>query len=193
VWPVFLIWLYRKLWKSSSLKLLVEFQNNFTEMILGWTATKVVQRIMICQKTWPPGVVPVFLIQLYRKVWKSFSSKLLVQFQNNFTEMIPGWTSAKIVHRILICPKTWPPGAWPVFLIWLYRKLWKSFSPKLLVWFQNSFIEMILGWTFTKVVQKMMISQKTWPPGAGPVFLIHLYLKDFLWWFFCSPFFRWAI
>jgi len=38
---------------------------------------------------------------------------------------------------------------------------------------------MILGWTSTKVVQRIKISKKTWPPGAGPVFLIHLYHKDY--------------
>ena len=41
--------------KSSSPKLLVQFQINFTEIILGWTSNKVVQRMVIYQKTWPPA------------------------------------------------------------------------------------------------------------------------------------------
>ena len=134
---------------------------------------------MISQKTWSPGVGPVFYIWLYWKPWKSSSPKLLVWFQNNFIGMILGWTSTKVVQRIIISQKTWPPGAGPVFHIWLYRKLWKSSSPKLLVWFQNNFIGMILGWTCTKVVQRNMISQKSWPQGVGPVFLILLYHKDY--------------
>jgi len=146
-------------------------------MILGWTSTKVVQRIIISQKTWPPGAGPVFHIWLYRKLWKSSSPKLLVRFWNNFTGMILGCTSTRVVQRIMISQKTWPPGVGPVFYIWLYRKLWKSSSPKLLVWLQNNFTGMILGWTSIKVVQRIIISQKTWPPGAGPVFHIWLYRK----------------
>jgi len=147
-------------------------------MILGWTCTKVVQRIMISQKTWLPGVGPVFYIWLYRKLWKSSSPKLLVWFRSNFIGMILGWTCTKVVQRIMISQKTWLPGAGPVFLIWLYRKLWKSSSPKLLVWFQNNLIGTFLGWTSTKVVQRIMISQKTWPPGRVQ-FSIYGYIENF--------------
>jgi len=59
-------------------------------MFLGWTFTKIAQRILISQKTWPPGAGPVFLIWLYSKLEKSSSPKLLVQFQINFTGMILG-------------------------------------------------------------------------------------------------------
>ena len=39
-------------WKNfeKSQKALVQFQNSFIDMILGWTSTEVVQTIMICQK-----------------------------------------------------------------------------------------------------------------------------------------------
>jgi len=147
-------------------------------MILEWTSTKVVQIIMISQKTWLPGAGPVFHIWLYRKFWKSSSPKHLVGFPNNFTGMILGWTSTKDVQRIMVSQKTWPPGAGPVFHVWLYRKLWKSSSPKRLVWFQKKFIGMILGWTSTKVVQRIMLSQKTWPPRAGQ-FSIYGYIGNF--------------
>ena len=38
--------------KSSSLKLLGEFQLNLAEMFLGWTFSKTVCEVLICEKTW---------------------------------------------------------------------------------------------------------------------------------------------
>jgi len=85
---------------------------------------------MISQKTWRPGAGPVFLIWLYRKLWKSSSPKLLVQFQNNFTEMIPRWNSTIVVQRIMIiCQKTWRQGRNHFFLIHLYyAPFWKKWG-----------------------------------------------------------------
>ena len=51
---IFPIYLYRKLKKSSCQKPPDRFQNNFAEMFLWWSSTKIVQAIWICQKTWPP-------------------------------------------------------------------------------------------------------------------------------------------
>ena len=115
---------------TSPLKPLDGIWWNLAGMFLGWTSTKVVQRIMISQKTWPPGAGPVFYIWLYRKLWKSSPPKLLVWFQNNFIGMILGLTCTKVVQRIMISQKTWPPGAGPVFNIWVNRKLWKIFFSK---------------------------------------------------------------
>ena len=40
-----------------------------------WPSTKIVQVIMIHQKTWPPGAGLIFLVYLYRKVLKIFLSE----------------------------------------------------------------------------------------------------------------------
>ena len=52
---IFLIWTYSNLRKSSSLKLLAWFQNNFTERILEWPSTKLIQIVLVRRKTWSPG------------------------------------------------------------------------------------------------------------------------------------------
>ena len=52
---IFLMYLYRKLKKSSCQKQLDRLQYNVAEMFLWRFCTKIVQAIWIRQKTWPPG------------------------------------------------------------------------------------------------------------------------------------------
>ena len=52
---IFIIYLYRKLQKSSCQKPLDRFQYNFAEMFTWWPATKIVQAVLIRQKTWSLG------------------------------------------------------------------------------------------------------------------------------------------
>ena len=59
---IFLIYLYRKLKKSSFQKPLNQFPYNFAEMFLWRSSTKIVQAIWICQKPWPPGGGAYFII-----------------------------------------------------------------------------------------------------------------------------------
>jgi hypothetical protein len=47
----------KNLKKSSCQKPLVSFQNNFTGIFFEGPFLKIVQRIMISRKTWPPGCV----------------------------------------------------------------------------------------------------------------------------------------
>ena len=51
---IFLIYLYRKLKKSSCQKPLDQLLDNFAEIFLWWFCTKIVQAIWICQKTLYP-------------------------------------------------------------------------------------------------------------------------------------------
>ena len=46
---------YRKLLKSSCQKLLDRFLYNLAKMFPWWSSTKIVQAVMICQKTWLLG------------------------------------------------------------------------------------------------------------------------------------------
>ena len=159
-------------------------------MILGWTSTKAVQRMIICLKTWLLGAGQFSLygfIENFEKLLlqNSWSNIKIISQKWSFSRPLP-----KRFKEFWYLKKT---GVGPVFLIWLSIKLKKSSSPKLLVQFQNNFTAMILGWTSTKVVKIMIICQKTWPPGAGPFFLIHLYQKYYLHWFFCNCLIRWAI
>ena len=58
-------------------------------------------------------------------------------------------------------------GAGLNFLIYLYRKLEKIPYQKQLDWFQYNMAAMVLSWPSTKIVQAIMIRQKTWPPVVG--------------------------
>ena len=57
---IFPIYLYRKLEKSSCQKPLDQFHYNLAKMFPWWLCTKIVQVIVIRQKTWPLGVGAYF-------------------------------------------------------------------------------------------------------------------------------------
>ena len=52
---IFAIYLYRKLETSSCQKPLDRFLYNLAKMFPCWSSTKIIQAVMICQKTWPLG------------------------------------------------------------------------------------------------------------------------------------------
>ena len=55
--------------KSSCQKPLDRFQYNLAEMFPWWPFTKIVQAVIVCQKTWPlVGADLIFLIYLYRNL-----------------------------------------------------------------------------------------------------------------------------
>jgi len=74
------------------------------------------QRIMIFQKTWPPGVGASFP---YMSIYKT--ENLLLQ--NDFCKYHRNNPWVDLFNEFMISQKSWPPGALTVFLIWLYRKL----------------------------------------------------------------------
>ena len=53
-----------------------------------------------------------------------------------------------------------------------YSKLKKSSSVKWLNGFHYNLAWMLLGWTFLRFLEEILIQQKTWPPWAGLVFTI---------------------
>ena len=65
---IFPIYLYRKLEKSSCQKPLDQFHYNLAKMFPWWPCTKIVQIIVIRQKTWPLGdrAWNVALVTLYQ-------------------------------------------------------------------------------------------------------------------------------
>ena len=165
---IFPIYLYRKLKKSSCQKPLDRLQYNMAEMFLRWSCTKIVQAIWIRQKTWPPGANFPICIE---KLEKSSCQKPLDRFQYNLAEMYPWWPFTKIVQAVMICQKTWLVGAGLIFPIYIYiENLNKSSCQKPLDRFQYNLAEMFPWWPFTKIVQAVMICQKTWLVGGGAYF-----------------------
>ena len=53
----------------------VRFQNNFTEIVIGWHSYKIDIFVVICKKTWPPVGVAHFSIYIYSKILKNFLSE----------------------------------------------------------------------------------------------------------------------
>ena len=146
-------------------------------MFLWWSSTKIVQAIWIRQKTWLPGggggggggerAGLIFPIYLYRKFKKSSYLKPLERLQYNVAVMFLWWSSTKIVQAIWIRQKKWPPGAGLIFPVYLYRK---SSCQKPLDRFHYNLAKMFPWWPSTKIVQVIVICQKTWPLGGGAYF-----------------------
>ena len=79
--------------------------------------------------------------------------------------------STKVVQAVMIRQKIWLQGSGAIFPIYLYRKLEKKSScQKPLDQFQYNLAEMFPWWPFTKIVQAVMICQKTWLLGGGAYF-----------------------
>ena len=82
---IFPIYLYRKLEKSSCQKPLDQFHYNLAKMFPWWPCTKIVQVIVIHQKTWPLGGGAHFPFISVLKTWKN----LLVR--NHWTDYNITW------------------------------------------------------------------------------------------------------
>ena len=168
---LFFLYIYiEKLEKSSCQKPLDRFHYNLAKKFPWWPSTKIVQVIVICQKTWLLGVELFFPIYLYRKL-----KKLLVR--NHWTDFTLPWQKRFIGDPLprLFKPswfvKTWLVGAGLIFPIYIYiENLKKSSCQKPLDRFQYNLADMFPWWPFIKIVQPTMICQKTCLVGAGGYF-----------------------
>ena len=97
----------------------------------------------------------------------TFPPKPLIGFWPNFTGMILGWSSFKVVQMV---PVHCISRSQELKIDFLTKKLKKSSCQKPLDWFQYNFAEMFLWWSSTKIVQAIWIRQKTWPPVGGAYF-----------------------
>ena len=120
---IFPIYLYRKFKKSSCQKQLDRFPYNFAEMFHWWLSTKIVQAILICQKTWPPWGGAHFPYNLYRKLKKSSCQKPL----SNCYLILQKYSFGDSVQRLFkpfgFVKKHGRQGMGLIFPIYLYRNL----------------------------------------------------------------------
>ena len=142
-------------------------------MFFWWSSTKIVQAVWILQKTWPPGGRAYFpYICIYIENFKN----LLIR--NQWTNFNITWKECVFGHPL---PRLFKPswffkkygrkGVGLIFPIHLYRKLEKKSScQKPLDRFQYNLAEMFAWWSFTKIVQAVMICQKTWLLGGWAYF-----------------------
>ena len=94
--------------KSSPLKLLIQSQPNFAEMILGWPPFKIVSVSPVIPTSNQDGHQAKNRKKGDEIFKKSSPLKLPSQSQLNFAEMILGWSSSKIVSGISEHRPRWP-------------------------------------------------------------------------------------
>ena len=140
-------------------------------MFLWWSSTKIVQAILIRQKTWPPGGGAYFPYTIYIE---NFKNLLVRNHWTDFNIILQKCSFGDPLPRLFkpfgFVKKHGHQGAGLIFPIYLFRKLWKSSCPKPLDQFPYNFAEMFLWWSCTQIVQAIWICQKTWPPGGGAYF-----------------------
>ena len=97
--------------------------------------------------------------------------------RNQWTDFNITWQECVFGHPLSRFKPLWfvkkcgCKGAGLIFPLYLYRKLEKITScQKPLDRFQYNLAEMFPWWPFTKIVQAVMICQKTWLLGAGAYF-----------------------
>ena len=100
----------KKLWNSSSPKLVGRFTNNFVEMFLGWPSIWFLQAMLIGRKNMAATGRGYFALYGYSENLKNILLKVWGRFSNNFVEILLGWPSIRFLQAMLIDRKLWPPG-----------------------------------------------------------------------------------
>ena len=107
---------------------------------------------------------------------KNFKNLLVRNYSSDFGIILqkcslPSWFVKKN-------PKNIATRGWGYFFLY---KTFKKFScQKPLDWFQCYVVEMLHWWPSTKIVQAIMIRQKTWPPGGGGLFSLYNCIENFI-------------
>ena len=115
-----------KLEKSSRQKPLDRFHYNLAKMFPWWPSTKIVQVIVICQKTWLQWGWSLFSLYIYiENLKKSSCQKPLDRFHYTLAETFHWWPFTKIVQAVMICQNMAGRGGAYFPYIYLYRKLEK--------------------------------------------------------------------
>ena len=148
------IWFHQKLWNGWS-----DFEIISQEIVLCLILFKIVCKILIRRKTWPPwGRVHCMDLEKFFKIlllWNGLSDFEIISQDCSLGDLF------KIVFKILIRQKTWPPWGGGLFVLYGHEEiLKKSSSLKTLVRFGNNFTGMFLGWPFSKSVCKILIGRK---------------------------------
>ena len=144
-------------------------------MFLWWSSTKIVQAIWICQKTWLPGGGGgggggLFFLYIYIENLKN------LLLRNHWKDCNIMWQKCSFgdpVPRLfnhLDSSKNMAARGRGLFSLYIFiEKLEKSSCQKL-DRFHYNLAKMFPWWPSTKIVQVIVICQKTWPLGGGAYF-----------------------
>ena len=130
---------------SSCQKPLDRFLDNFAGMFLWESSTKIVQAILIRQKTWPPGGRGLCSLYIYIE---NFKNLLVRHHKTDFNIILQKRSFGDSLLRLFkpfgFVKKHGRQGAELIFPVYLYRKLKKSSCQKPPDRFQYNFAEMFL-------------------------------------------------
>ena len=123
------------------------------------------------KKTWPPGGRGLFSLYIYIENLKN----LLVR--NHWTDCNIVWQKCSFGDPVPSCSshsdssKNMAARRQGLFSLYIYiEKLEKSSCQKSLDQFHYNLAKMFPWWPSTKIVQVILIRQKTWPLGGGAYF-----------------------
>ena len=178
------------------------FQYNLAGMFLWWPSTKIVQAVMIHQKSWPLGggaYFPYIYIEnfknlLVRNSWTEFNvtwqeccfgdllprlfKKQLDWVQCNLAGMLLWWPSTKIVQAFMIRQKPWPTGGWGLFFMYICIE---NFKILLVTYpmtdFNITWLECCFGEPLSRLYKQSWFVKKHGCHGVGLVFPIYLNRK----------------
>ena len=169
---IFPVYLCRKLKKSSCQKPLDPFPYIFLQKCsFGDPLPRMFKPFGFVKKTWLPGGGAYFPYIIYienlknllvRNHWTDFH--ILLQ-KCSFGDPLP-----RMFKPFGFVKKHGRQGVGLIFPIYLYRKLEKSSCQKPLDQFHYNLAKMLPWWPCTKIVQVIVIRQKTWLLGGGAYF-----------------------
>ena len=150
---IFSLYIYiENLKKSSRKKPLDQFKYNLAEMFPWWPFTKIVQAVMVCQKTWLLVGQLLFSLYIYKE---TFNDLLVRNHRTYFKIILQEYFLCNPLSRLF--KQTWfvkkhgRQEAGLIFPIYLYRKLKKFSCQKPLDQFHYNLVEMFLWWPSTKM------------------------------------------
>ena len=165
---IFPIYLYRKLQKSSCQKLLDQLQYNLAEMFLWWSSTS--SHLDLSKNMAANGRIlfsPYIYIENLKNllVRNNWTNCYIILQKCSFGDSVP-----RLFKPFGFVKKHGCQGVGLIFPIYLHRKLKKSSCQKPLDQFHYNLAKMFPWWPCTKIVQVIMIRQKTWLLGGGAYF-----------------------
>ena len=147
-----------------------DFEIISQEYSFGDPFQKLFAKFWFVEKTWPPWGWRLFALYWHEDILKKSSSlKPLVRIWNYFTRFILVWPFQKLFTKFWSVKKTLLPWGGGFFHCVTSKKFFKI----LLLWNRLSDFEIISqdcsldGWLFSKILHKLLMCWKTWPPWGG--------------------------
>ena len=142
-----------------------------------WPSTKIVQVIMIHQKTWPSGGGAYSSLYIHIEKFKIFScQKPMDRFQYSLAGMFLWWPSTKILQAGMIRQNMAARGR-GIFSLYIYIENCKNLVRYCWIEFIVTWQECCFGDLLSRLFKPSWYVKKHGRQGAGLIFRIYLYRK----------------